>query len=121
VQDIHSLALMKKAWRGADGAQMIGVIFDGRGKWTFDIATELERRILHDEHGPTSGEGYTGDYAASHGYVDRPDSTSIFELKYPLTAWSAILLEASTTRSDRIEAFVEAARHLGVIVTYTPG
>jgi hypothetical protein len=120
LQDIHSLALMKEACGGQVGASMVGVIFDGRGKWTFDITVALERRILHDEHGRTSVEGDSGNYAASHGYVDRPDSTSVFDLKYALNLWSAILLEASATRDDRIVAFIRAVRQQGVTVTYTP-
>ena len=107
-QDVHSLALMKSRC----GEEMIGIIFDGRGKWTFDITGDLEHRLLTDGPSP-------GDYAASHGYGDRPASAALFDRDYLLIAWS-VNLSDTAAREERIRDFISGARQLGVIVTYAP-
>ena len=120
LQDIHALALLKEQCREIDGEEMVGVIFDGRGKWIFDITPDLESRILHDEHLPRPVKGVLSDYAVSHGYVSSTDTASRFDLDYPLVAWSAILAGGDLSREKRIAAFIEEAGHLGARVTYSP-
>jgi hypothetical protein len=107
-QDVHSLALMKSRC----GPEMIGIIFDGRGKWTFDITGDLEHRLLTDGLSP-------GDYAASHGYGDRQASAARFDREYPLIVWNVNLFD-DAAREKRIRDFISGARQLGVIVTYAP-
>lgn len=117
LQDVHSLALMKEACSGRAGARMIGIIFDGRGEWTFDLMDDLGDRVLGKEYAPLSG----GDgYAARHGYGDRPGSAFHFDREYPLLSWNAALPGAASSRSGRIMRFITDARRLGVIVDYAP-
>jgi len=103
VQDVQSLALMKELY-----GPVTGVVFDGRGKWTFDITAEQAARVRATE---------TADYATSHGY-GRRDPAFLFDRSYPLIAWD--VNSSPGGRDDRIRGFIESARELGVTVTYTP-
>jgi hypothetical protein len=121
LQDVHSLALLKEQCEQTLGTGIIGLLFDGRGKWTFDITHNLQSRIHHDEYLGGSGSGGTIGYTVSHGYVVRPDSASLFDLQYPLAVWSAALVDSTASREKRISEYIKAARQMGVLATYTPG
>jgi hypothetical protein len=112
LQDIQALASLKDECRALTAAEVIGVLFDGRGRWTFDVTWDLERRILR-------GYGQPTDYATSHGWGPARDSAAVFDLEYPLIAWS-LQTERLLSRDERIGAYVEGARRMGVLVHYDP-
>ena len=105
LQDIQALQLLKE-W---SSARMIGVIFDGRGKWTFDITGKAQAAVAPGR--PAL------DYGASHGYGGRLDSAFLFRATYPLLAWEEN--SGADGRNDRVRRFIESAGKLGVIVSYT--
>jgi hypothetical protein len=110
LQDIHALAVLREECKA--GAGVIGIMSDGGGKWTFDIVSSLERRIPHDERRSAS-------CSESLGYVAASDSASLFDLNYPLVAWS-LLADSSFSGEERIAVFADGARRMGVFVQYVP-
>ena len=113
VQDIHGLAVLKE-----EDANVLGVVLDGRGRWTFDLSPLLERRILDDLR-LRSGNDEPGDYAFNHGYVPVPGSSgALFDLQYTLAVWSASAA-GSASRAQRIGTFIDGVRRLGVFAAYS--
>jgi hypothetical protein len=113
VQDIHGLAVLKE-----EDANVLGVLLDGRGRWTFDLSPLLERRILDDLR-LRSGNDEPGDYAFNHGYVPAPGSSgALFDLEYTLAVWSASAA-GSASRAQRIKTFIDGVRQLGVFAAYS--
>jgi hypothetical protein len=88
-----------------------GVIFDGRGKWTFDVTDGRRDELLAAERGSES-------YAGAHGYGSRRDPGFLFDRCYPLIAWNENSSPAG--REEKIRRFIVSARNLGVTVTYAP-
>ncbi len=110
VQDIHALAFLK-----GDHAEVLGVMFDGRGKWTFDLSPMLVEG-LHE----SSGNDECGDYAYDHGYTPIPPSPyALFDLNYTVVVWSASAAARSGLRAQGITRFIDGARELGVFASYS--
>lgn len=116
--DIHALAAVKEVCRLTGGAEAIGAMFDGRGKWLFDLTPVLEARILEDEHVQSSHHADPADYAEAHGWVHHADSVRSFDIEFSPVAWGALLGNRSRSRTERIQTFIREAESLGVIVTY---
>ncbi len=125
LQDIHALTLVKEECRRILKREAVGVVFDGRGRWSFDVTPDLEARILHDEHAlPATPDGASSygasSYAVSKGYVGSSDSAAMFDRSYPPLSWTAFLPDSSRSREARIRTFIDGVRPLGVIVAYDP-
>ena len=107
LQDVLSLELLKEQC----DTGITGVIFDGRGKWTFDIGARLQAIIR--QRRPLAA-----DYSAVHGYGLPTNPEFFFERSFSLIAWEEN--SSPDGRDERIRRFIESAGKLDVIVTYTP-
>lgn len=114
VQDIQALAFLK-----GDHAEVVGVLFDGRGKWTFDLPPKLAEGILEVRE-RSSNDDDSAWYAFKHGYTPIPPSPyALFDMDYTVAVWAASAVARSTSRAQGIRAFIEGARELGVVVAYS--
>ena len=118
-EDIYALALLKYQCRRLAGIELVGKVCDGLGMWEFDISRDQENRLcLHnDAADPMKAEELYPDYPPEIALLKQRDAQESFFFEL-LIATRKICQNTELSRNEKIRAYIDSMKELGIIVKY---
>lgn len=120
VDDIYAVAKLKRELRERYHARLMARVFDGYGRWTFDVTGWFEESLrLPDYSGPDIARPRPESRPSGLPRQLMMQRFAGFLMSY-LTLLAPVTRATGGDRSKRVSTFERNAERLGVLVSYVP-